>query len=150
LAVNSFCVSAYRRSGDGMRRYNMRKARISKQPLRPNFIRQWREHRQLTLDQLAERVPMDKGNLSKVERSLAPYTQPMLERLAEALQTEPASLLMRNPVDPAGIWSIWDQALPGEQRQIVQLAETVLNFRQAPDKDPEDELSALVANRSRR
>lgn len=108
----------------------MRKARLDRPTLGKNFIKQWRVHRGLTLEKLAARIPMDKGNLSKIERSLLPYSQGTLERLAEELNTEPASLLMRDPTDPTGIWSIWDKALPGEQRQIVQLAETVIAFRQ--------------------
>ena len=94
-----------------------------------NYIRQWRTHRGYTLDRLSAMIPMDKGNLSKVERGLYPYNQPMLEAIAEALTTDPASLLMRDPTDPRGIWSLWDQAQPGEQAQIVRLAETVLSFR---------------------
>lgn len=65
---------------------------------------------------------MDKGNLSKVERSLLPYNQEMLERLADALGTEPANLLTRSPGDPEGIWSILDQAKPGVRRQIAEVA----------------------------
>lgn len=80
----------------------------------------------MSLEQLAARVPMDKGNLSKVERSILPYNQEMLERLADALGTEPASLLMRNPTDPAPIWSIWDQAKPGQKRQIEEVAAALL------------------------
>ena len=93
---------------------------------RPNFIRAWRLSKHLSLEKLAARVPMDKGNLSKVERGILPYNQEMLERLADALGTEPASLLMRDPSDPEGIWSIWDQAKPGVRRQIARVAETLL------------------------
>lgn len=104
-----------------------RKWGVSKAPrFRPNFIRQWRKHRSLSLDQLASRVPMDKGNLSKVERSLLPYNQEMLERLADALQTDVASLLMRDPTAPEAIWSIWERANPGTRRQIESVAETLL------------------------
>lgn len=92
----------------------------------PNYIRQWRQHRRLSLEQLAARVPMDKGNLSKVERSLLPYNQEMLERLADALATEPASLLMRNPTDPSPIWSLWDRAKPAVKRQIEEVAAALL------------------------
>lgn len=100
---------------------------MAKEPrFRRNFIREWRQHRHLSLEQLASRVPMDKGNLSKVERSLLPYNQEMLERLAEALQTDPASLLMRDPSAPEPIWSIWDKASPGVRRQIESVAETLL------------------------
>lgn len=91
---------------------------------RPPFIRQWRESKGLSLEALAERVPMDKGNLSKVERGLLPYNQEMLERLADALQTDPASLIMREP--GAQIWSIWDRASPGVRRQIVEVAEALV------------------------
>lgn len=90
------------------------------------FIRQWREKEGLSLDALAARVPMDKGNLSKVERGLLPYNQEMLERLADALHTDPASLLMRDPSDPEGMWSIWDQAKPGERVQIAEVAKTLI------------------------
>jgi len=90
------------------------------------FIRQWREKAGLSLDALAARVPMDKGNLSKVERGILPYNQEMLERLADALGADPASLLMRDPSDPEGMWSIWDQAKPGERRQIAEVAKTLV------------------------
>lgn len=96
---------------------------------RPTFIRAWRKHRDMSLDKLAARVPMDKGNLSKIERGLLPYNQELLERLADALQTEVASLLMRDPTDPAAIWSVWDRASPGEKRQIESVAEALVSAR---------------------
>jgi transcriptional regulator with XRE-family HTH domain len=92
----------------------------------PTFIRQWRQHRGMSLDVLAARVPMDKGNLSKVERGILPYNQEMLERLADALMTDPASLLMRDPSAPEAIWSLWERARPGVRRQIESVAETLI------------------------
>lgn len=94
-------------------------------PYRATYLRQWREHRGLTLEQLAERVGTTHATLSRVERGMTPYSQPMLEALAEELTTDPASLLMRDPSDPEGIWSIWDNAEPGERSLIVDLARTV-------------------------
>jgi transcriptional regulator with XRE-family HTH domain len=93
---------------------------------RPTFIRQWRNHRHMSLEQLASRVPMDKGNLSKVERGLLPYNQEMIERIADVLMTDPASLLMRDPTMPEAIWSIWEKAKPGTRRQIESVAETLV------------------------
>lgn len=72
------------------------------------YIREWRKHRGLTLDRLASRIPMTHGNLSKIERGLLPYNQPMLEAIAVALSTDVPSLLIRNPTDPEGIWSVWE------------------------------------------
>jgi uncharacterized protein with HEPN domain len=36
-----------------------------------------------------------------------------------------ASLLMRDPTDPEAMWSIWENALPAERRQIEELAKVV-------------------------
>jgi transcriptional regulator with XRE-family HTH domain len=103
---------------------------MAKEPIhRPTFIRQWRQHRSLSLDQLAERVPMDKSNLSKVERGILPYNQEMLERLADALMTDPASLLMRDPTRADAIWSIWDSASPGERTQIENVAAALVSAK---------------------
>lgn len=101
--------------------------RFRKPQFRKTFIRHWREHRGLTLEQLAERVGTTHASLSRIERGKQPYSQPLLEAVAEALQTDPASLLMRNPQDPEGIWTVWDQAKTGEQRKmIVDIARTVV------------------------
>jgi transcriptional regulator with XRE-family HTH domain len=93
---------------------------------RKTFIREWRKHRGLTLEQVAERAGMTPGNLSHLERGKQAYTQPALEALAEALNTSPASLLMRDPTHPDQIWSIWDQAREGEKRQIAEIAKTII------------------------
>jgi transcriptional regulator with XRE-family HTH domain len=92
---------------------------------RQTFIKQWREYRNLTQEQLAERLDMTQSHLSMLEGGKRGYTQETLEALAEALQTDAASLLMRNPTDGDAIWSIWEQAKPGERRMIVDIAKTV-------------------------
>lgn len=89
---------------------------------RRTYIRQWREFRNLTLERLADRIDMSTSALSYLERGQSAYTQETLERLAEALGTDPASLIMRNPSDQDAIWSIWDTASEGEKRQIAEVA----------------------------
>lgn len=101
--------------------------RFKRKPVyRRTFIREWREFRGLTLEQLADRIGTTHPTLSRVERAIAPYSQAMLEALSVALGCEPADLLMRNPNDPEGIWSVWDNAQPGERAMIVDLARTVV------------------------
>lgn len=94
-------------------------------PFRRTFIRQWREYRGLTLVQLGERIDMSEAMLSMLERGQRGYAQETLERIAEALNTDPASLLMRDPTAAEAIWSIWDNASPAEREQIVELAKVV-------------------------
>lgn len=87
----------------------------------PTFIRAWREHRGLTLEQLGNRVGVSHGYLSKIENGKKRYNQQLLEDIAEALNTDPASLLMRNPSDPEGIWSVWDNVPPIERPRAIEI-----------------------------
>jgi transcriptional regulator with XRE-family HTH domain len=100
--------------------------RFREPPYRPTFLRQWRNHRGLTLKQLAEAIGTTHASLSRVERGRQPYSQAMLEAAAERLSIDVASILMRNPEESEAIWSIWDQAKPGERRMIVDIARTIL------------------------
>lgn len=90
-----------------------------------HYIKEWRKFRQLTQEQLAERVGIDKSYLSKIENGKKRYDQPFLEAAAEALRCAPGDLIIRNPIDPDGIWSIWDQLAPTERRQMVEIAKTL-------------------------
>ncbi len=97
----------------------------AKPAYRRTFIRQWRDHRDLTLEQLADRVGSTHVSLSRIERGLQPYSQTLLEALAEALQTDVASLLMRDPTDSEALWSIWEQASEGQRQTLVDIAKTL-------------------------
>ena len=92
---------------------------------RSTFIAQWRDFRGLTQEQLASRLEMTQSHLSMLENGKRGYTQETLEAVAEALQTDVASLLMRNPKGGDAIWSIWELAKPDERRMIVDIAKTV-------------------------
>lgn len=75
---------------------------LTAKPLGPNSIRAWREHRNLTLERVADRVrdlglPITPSSLSRIERRVQPYSQPVLEALADALQCEPSDLVARQP-----------------------------------------------------
>ena len=93
---------------------------------RRTFIREWREFRNLTQDQLGERLDTSGSSISRIEKGEQPYTQDTLEAIAEALQTDAASLLMRNPNDPDAIWSIWDQAKAVERDVIRDMAQRIV------------------------
>jgi transcriptional regulator with XRE-family HTH domain len=96
--------------------------RMSRQP---HYIKEWRKHRGLTQEQLAERIGIDKGYLSKIENGKRRYDQPFLEAAAVVLQCAPADLIIRDPSDPDGIWSVWDTLEPVERRQVVEIAKTL-------------------------
>ena len=102
---------------------------MERKRLRPTYLRHWRQHRAKTLVQVAEELHLSHGQLSRIERGLQPYNQELLERLAELYRCEPVDLLIRDPSEPTSIWSIWDQAHPGERRQIASVAEALVRGR---------------------
>jgi transcriptional regulator with XRE-family HTH domain len=97
-----------------------------KRARRLTFIKQWREHRNLTQDELAERLETSKASISRIEGGQQAYTQDFLEACADALRTDPASLLMRDPTDNEAVWSIWDRAKTGERQMIEEIVRTVV------------------------
>jgi transcriptional regulator with XRE-family HTH domain len=99
---------------------------MPKQPTyRPTFIRAYRKRAGLSLDELAEKADVDKGNLSKLERGFLPYKQDVLERLSAALEASVEELLTRDPSQPTPIWSYIDSAEPSLRRQIEEAAAAV-------------------------
>jgi len=97
-----------------------------KRTRRRTFFKEWRVHRGLSQEQLADRLDTSVASISRIENGTQPYTQDVLEALAEALMTDPASLIMRNPEDPEAMWSIWDQAKKSERQLIEELARSVV------------------------
>lgn len=88
------------------------------------YIREWRKFRGLNQTQLAERVELEQGTISRLENGTIAYTQPVLEAIAEALNCAPADLIMRDPTQPGSLWSIWDQIQPIERDQALRVLET--------------------------
>ncbi|WP_462116982.1 helix-turn-helix domain-containing protein [Methylorubrum extorquens] len=93
-----------------------------KRARRPNFLRQWRKFRGLSLASVGAEISMDGTNLGRIEKGEVPYSQDLLEALADLYGCEVSDLLIRDPSEPRGIWSIWEQAKPAEREQIVRVA----------------------------
>ena len=92
----------------------------------PHFIREWRRYRGLTQEQLAEKLGLTKGSISRVENGEVPYSQDLLEALSTALDTEPGSLLMRPPTESEALWLLWSKAQPAERKQLTEMARVIV------------------------
>lgn len=101
-------------------------SRLKPRQRRRIFVKEWRNYRGLTQEQLAERVGMSKGNISQLEQGVQGYSQEGLEAIAEALQCDPGQLLNVDPSRDDAIWSIWERAKEGERRMIVEVAKTIV------------------------
>jgi transcriptional regulator with XRE-family HTH domain len=68
--------------------------------LRRTFLREWRKFRGLSLEKAGELIGVSHATLSRIERGVAPYAQPMLEQAAEVYGCSTAELLGRSPHSP--------------------------------------------------
>lgn len=99
--------------------------RMAKERNSRHFLRAWRKKKGLTLEQVAERIHTTHATLSRIERGKLPYNQDLLEILADIYQTDPASLLMRDPEAQDAIWSLWDQLDPPQRNQLVEMGKVL-------------------------
>lgn len=101
---------------------------MAKQKIREprQFIRNWRKFRGLTQEQLAERMGVARSYISHVEKGKRRYDQMFLEAAAEALVCTPADLIMRDPLQPESIWSIWDQIEPVDRQKASKVLEAFI------------------------
>lgn len=89
------------------------------------FLRAWRKDRRLTLDQLAARVDSTGATISRLERGLQPYSQPLLEALAEALNCQPADLIMRPPGAADRLLAVLAGMTPESQKQALAVVQAL-------------------------
>lgn len=82
------------------------------------FLKEWRTHRGLTQQQLAERLETTKSVISALENGKQRWNQDIIELAAEALNCEPVDLIMRDPTAPDSIWSIWER-VPATNRPLA-------------------------------
>src|SRR4051794_37976533 len=84
-----------------------------------HFIKEWRNHRNLTQEVLAERVEMSASSISQIETGEQGFTDSTLYALADALNCDAGDLLMRNPLDTEAPWSIWERLQPEQRKQAI-------------------------------
>jgi transcriptional regulator with XRE-family HTH domain len=81
------------------------------------YLREWRKHRALTQEQVIDRLvalddpllPVTGASLSRLENGKQPYSERVLEALADIYQCEPWELLGRNPAKEGEVFSLFDR-----------------------------------------
>jgi transcriptional regulator with XRE-family HTH domain len=83
------------------------------------YIRAWRQHRALTIEQLADRTEISTASLSRIESGKQAYNQGHIEVIADALNCRPADLLGFDPNTFAyDAWQVIQGAKPEERLQM--------------------------------
>lgn len=97
-------------------------------PQKGHYIREWREHRGLSLARLAARMLDQTGeevissvSIGRMERGQQPYSQPILEALAHALTCEVDDLLSVNPLKEGEVVDFMQILRRMNKDQVAQL-----------------------------
>lgn len=98
------------------------------------YLRDWRKHRGLTLEQLGALVGKEKNTISRWERGLLNLNVDDLPALADALVCTPYDLLYRSPDDEIDIVKVWTDASEADREALRKVA---AGF-QKPDSPPEN------------
>lgn len=85
-----------------------------------NFVRQWRKHRKLTQEQLAEMTGYTPSSISQLETGAQGYEEATLVKLAQALECKPGDLISGPPEEIAFITEL--RELPPDRRAEVLAA----------------------------
>lgn len=103
-------------------RYNPGMAR-KRTPAVATHLAKWREHRNLTQDQLAAKAGMSKGNISRLEGNLQNFTANTLISLARALNCTPNDILFIDPSKQADTRARWYSFEDAERVKAVEYVE---------------------------
>lgn len=90
------------------------------------FMREWRKHQDMTLEAVAEHLEMSHSQLSRIERGVQPYNQELIEALADLYMCDVVDLLIRDPSEPEGMWTLWERAKEDERKQIRAVASALI------------------------
>lgn len=94
------------------------------------YFKEWRQFRNLTQQQLADRLGTSKTRISMKERGEEGWDDRFLAALSDALGVyPPASLIMRNPLEIDAVWSLQEhlqKAGPDARQRILSVVETLL------------------------
>jgi len=87
-----------------------------------NYLREWRQFKKLTQEQLADKVGTTKAVISLLETEQRPLSSKWLRKLAEALGTTPGRILDVDPTEvSAEVLDIWDHIGTADRRRAVNI-----------------------------
>jgi transcriptional regulator with XRE-family HTH domain len=93
----------------------------------PVYLRAWREYRELTQEQLAEKVGTNANMIQYLETGERGLSTKWARRLAPALDTTPGMLLEHDPFNlDSDMIDIWIHGDIRQRRQIAEIAKALV------------------------
>jgi len=94
----------------------------------PNFLKAWRKHHRMTLEQVADQIGTTASVVTYLESGQRVLSAKWLRRIAPVFGITPGILLDHHPDDvSADMIEIWTSATTGQKQQITDMARILLN-----------------------
>lgn len=100
--------------------------RMAQKTYTRTYIREWRQHRKMTLQRLAELSGMAESTLSLLENGQRGYSQPGLEKIAKALRVTVGELTNVDPTRDSALWRIIDEMTDPQKRQAANVLKALV------------------------
>lgn len=106
---------------------------MAKHGLGRHYIKEWRQHRGLSLRRLADRLETTAGgdpllsyaSLGRIERGEQPFTEETIQAIADALGVSRMSLLEMHPEQEATLIELFKRLPASEQEHARRYLETL-------------------------
>ena len=93
----------------------------------PNFLRAWREHREMSQEALATALDTTASVISYLEQGKRGLSAKWLRKLAVPLRTTPGLLLDHDPADLSeDMIDMWARADARQRQQVVSIVKTII------------------------
>lgn len=89
------------------------------------FIREWRDHRELTLQQVASELETSVSMISELERGIRRMNDGWVDKLSRIFRVEPNDLLRPPGESPHELEAIWSLASEDDRRKILDMARII-------------------------
>ena len=87
-----------------------------------NYLREWREFRGLTQEELADMVETTKAVISLLENEKRPLSSKWLRRIGDALDTQPGHILDHDPNElPSDVFEIWGKIAKKDRAKAARI-----------------------------
>jgi transcriptional regulator with XRE-family HTH domain len=95
------------------------------------FLREWREHRGLTQEQLADRLGTSKGQVSKLETGKKKWDEVWVAKCADALNLSDQMAIFRHPDTPTAD-ELLRLATPEQREQAARVIRAIIGPAELP------------------
>ena len=90
-----------------------------------NYLRHWREFREMTQEELADKIGTTKAVISLLENEKRPLSSKWLRKLADVLDTQPGHILDHDPNElPSDVFDLWSRIGKTDRAQAARILRT--------------------------